>query len=178
MAKPREILGVTHFSRRSQWIGNEQRKCILRNNKLWNKLWRKQDVIVSHFNNLTASSRNKTRRSLSRAVIATNTAHIYRNRVFEIRRECGIKVTGQRHTVEVQKLMDPSHRACRREAIRAKVQAIDPPPPVDLPSIFAPSLYLPTFIPSRYLLLFLSHWLYLVDPNVSSRRHVGRFPHR
>lgn len=44
--------------------------------------------------------------------------------------------------------MDSSHRACRREAIRAEMQAIDPTPPVDLPSIFAPSLYLPTFVPS------------------------------
>lgn len=33
--------------------------------------------------------------------------------------------------------MDPSHRACRREAIQAEVQAIDPP---SLQSTFLPSL--------------------------------------
>lgn len=80
-----------------------------------------------------------------------------RSRDFGIRRECGAKVPGPTlNPVEVQKLMDPSHRACRREAIRAEeVQAIDPPPPVDLPSIFAPSLYLPSIRPLSPLSLSL-----------------------
>lgn len=149
MAKSREILGVAPFSRRSRQTA--RRKRILRD-----KLRRTQDRVrmrVSHFYIYQTSPR---RHEVIRGVSVTcyYRGHSHRSsRNFGIRRECSAKVAGQRRTVEVQKLMDPSHRACRREAIRAEVQAIDPPSPVDLPSIFAPSLYLPTFVSSRSPLL-------------------------
>lgn len=77
-----------------------------------------------------------------------------------------------------------AHRTWRREAIRAEVQAIDPPPPVDLPSIFALLLCLPrehSFIPSCFFSfsfsLSLSHCLSLFSqserlaPNSSTVFH-------
>lgn len=60
--------------------------------------------------------------------------------------------------------MDPLHRTWRREAIRAEVQAIDPPPLVDLPSIFALLL--------RLLLLPLS----LFSTRTSRFKFVDHFP--
>lgn len=72
-------------------------------------------------------------------------------------------------------------RTRRREARRAEVQAIDPPPPVDLPSIFALLLCLPTFHPLLLLLLLflsLSSPLPLFRPEHVSLRNSSTVFHR
>lgn len=79
-------------------------------------------------------------------------------------------------TIEVQKLMDPLHRTWRREAIRAEVQTIDPPPLVDLPSIFALLLRLHPLL--LLLLLFLSLSLLLPLPLFSTRTSRSEFVDR